>query len=95
MPLWIKHIIEGQDKARFDRAHLLKFGDSSLDFEVVFFVLDADYNVYMDVQQAINLEIMQRFEIEEINFAYPSRTLFFENAGQLSPPGTLKPALHH
>jgi small-conductance mechanosensitive channel len=56
----------------------LKFGESSLDFEVVYYVLDADYNVYMDIQQAVNLEIMERFEKENVEFAYPARTLFFK-----------------
>ena len=35
-----------------------------------------DYNTYMDVQQAINLRIHQRFEEEQIEFAYPTQTLF-------------------
>jgi hypothetical protein len=29
----------------------------------------------MDIQQAINLELMERFEQAEIGFAYPTRTL--------------------
>ena len=30
-----------------------------------------DYNLYMDTQQAINLEILRRFEELKIDFAYP------------------------
>lgn len=53
-----KHI-QAMDKARFDRAHLLQFAERGLEFEVVYYVLSADYNVYMDLQQDINLAIMQ------------------------------------
>jgi hypothetical protein len=33
----------------------------------------------MDTQQAINLELYQRFEAEEIEFAYPTQTLFLKH----------------
>jgi small-conductance mechanosensitive channel len=35
----------------------------------------------MDIQQAINLEIFQRFEQEDIQFAYPTQYLYIENPG--------------
>jgi small-conductance mechanosensitive channel len=85
IPGWIKEMIVTKDKTRFDRAHLLKFGESSLDFEVVYYVLTADYNIYMDIQQAINFEIMERFEKEEIHFASPVRVVFLQNPDALTP----------
>ena len=39
-------------------------------------MLTADYNVYMDTQQAINLEVYRRFDEERIEFAYPTRTVY-------------------
>jgi len=39
-------------------------------------VQSPDYNVYMDVQQSINLALMERFEEEGIEFAYPTQQLF-------------------
>jgi len=51
----------------------------SLNFEVVYFVNNADYNIYMDVQEAINLEIFRRFQQEGIEFAYPTRTILIQN----------------
>jgi small-conductance mechanosensitive channel len=38
-------------------------------------VLSPDYNRYMDTQQAINLDVLQRFQREGIAFAYPTQTL--------------------
>ena len=36
--------------------------DFALIFEVVYYVLSPDYNVYMDVQQYINVRIKEEFE---------------------------------
>lgn len=74
----ISKIIESIDTARFDRAHFHKFGDSSLDFEVVYYVLSGDYNTYMDLQQEINIKIMHLLKKMKVEFAYPTRTLFMQ-----------------
>lgn len=78
IPGMIKAAIDAQDKVRFDRSHFKEFGDFSLNFESVYYVLDPDYALYMSVQQAINLEIHKAFEAEGIEFAYPTQTLFLE-----------------
>lgn len=75
----VSDIIKNEENARLDRVHFKEYGDSSLNFEVVYFVNNADYNIYMDVQEAINLEIFRRFQQEGIEFAYPTRTLFIQN----------------
>ncbi len=72
----LRKIIEEQPKARFDRAHFAAFGSYSLNFEVVCFVSTADYNEYMDVQQAINYRVLEEFEKRGIAFAYPTQTVF-------------------
>ncbi len=64
-----------QYETRFDRAHFKGYGDSALLFEVVYYVLDPDYNKYMDIQQAINLSLLRQFRERGITFAYPTRTL--------------------
>jgi small-conductance mechanosensitive channel len=76
IPGIIREAIEAQDKTRFDRAHFKAYGDFALDFEAVYYVTVPDYNTYMDIQQAINLRIHERFEQEQIEFAYPTQTLF-------------------
>ncbi|MFC6998363.1 mechanosensitive ion channel family protein [Rufibacter roseus] len=76
IPTIVENIIKEQHPVMFDRAHFQKYGDSSLDFEVVYNVLDSDYNKYMDIQQAINFRIFEEFQKQGIEFAYPTRTLF-------------------
>ncbi|WP_372719489.1 mechanosensitive ion channel family protein [Immundisolibacter sp.] len=83
----VREIVEAQSGARFDRAHFKGFGDSSLDFEVVYYVLDPDYGRYMDIQQAINLELLRRFAALGVGFAFPTRTLHIETL----PPPTVAP----
>lgn len=78
IPGMVRSIIEEQDDTRFDRAHFARYGDSALEFEVVYYVVKPDYNIYMDIQQAINLGLYRRFEEEGLEFAYPTRTLYVQ-----------------
>ncbi len=75
IPGIIREAVEAQDKVRFDRSHFQKFGDFSLDFETVYYVLSPDYSTYMDIQQAINLRLFGEFGDRGIEFAYPTQTL--------------------
>jgi len=76
VPETVRAIVEPQPDVRFDRCHFKAFGDFSLDFETVYYILVPDYNVYMDRQQAINLGIMRAFEEQGIEFAFPTQTLY-------------------
>lgn len=76
----IQQAIEAQADARFDRAHFKSFGQSSLEFEAVYYVLKPDYNVFMDVQQAINLQLVRRFAEHDIEFAFPTQTLYLNRS---------------
>ena len=78
IPGIIQAVIEEQEPVRFDRSHFKGFGASSLDFEAVYFVLTPDYTAYMNIQQAINLGILRRFEEKDIGFAFPTRTVIIE-----------------
>jgi small-conductance mechanosensitive channel len=64
-----------QGEVRFDRAHFKGYGESALQFEVVYIVLTPDFNKYMDVQQAINLTLFEQFSKHGIAFAHPTRIL--------------------
>ncbi|MBT8088325.1 MAG: mechanosensitive ion channel family protein, partial [Gammaproteobacteria bacterium] len=76
IPRIVEDILSHQDGARFDRAHFQKFGDFSLLFEIVYYVESSDYTLFMDIQQAINMEIFRRFEEAGIDFAYPTQSIF-------------------
>lgn len=79
IPEMILNILDKNEVKR-DRVHFFSFGDSALIYEIVYHVLSADYNVYMDKQQAINFSIMKEFAKEGIEFAYPTQTLYVNKA---------------
>jgi small-conductance mechanosensitive channel len=76
IPKTVKGIISEISEARFDRAHFNRFDDSALNFDVVYFVETDDYKKYMDIQQRINIEIMEVFEKEGIEMAYPTQVVY-------------------
>ena len=76
IPEMINEIIKSVADVQLDRGHFSKFNDSSLDFEFVYYVLNSDYNFYMECQQSIYFRIVTAFENAGIDFAYPTRTLF-------------------
>lgn len=76
IPGIVREAVEAQENTRFDRSHFKGFGESSLDFETVYYMTVPDYNAYMDVQQAINLALFERFAEAGIEFAFPTRTVY-------------------
>ncbi len=78
IPGMVKEIVEKNENVIFDRGHFANFGDSSLNFEFVYYLLSADYNIFMDTQQRVLLGIYNAFEKEQIEFAYPTQTIFFD-----------------
>lgn len=78
IPAIVKDVVDGVPNARFERAHFQAIGSSSHVFEVAYWVTSPDYGLYMDVQQAINLELVRRFRKKGIAFAYPTQTLFVQ-----------------
>jgi small-conductance mechanosensitive channel len=79
IPKIIARILKDTELADLDRAHFKQFGDFSLDFEVVYFIKTGDYNKYMDIQQHINYGILEEFEKEKIEMAYPTQKIFYIN----------------
>jgi small-conductance mechanosensitive channel len=84
IPELLKSIIKNQKMAEFDRAHFASYGDYSLNFEIVYYVLSSDYNNYMDIQQRINFDIFEEFEKRGIEFAFPTQSLLVKEQKQTS-----------
>lgn len=82
IPGWVQEAIESKKHTRFDRAHFTGFGESSLDFEAVFYMQVPDFARYRDVQQQINIALYRKFEQEGVEFAFPTQTIHVESAGE-------------
>jgi len=76
IPKIVREIIETHNDVRFDRGHFATYGDFSLNFEFVYFIIGSEYVKYMETQQSINMKIYREFENRGIEFAYPTQTLF-------------------
>jgi small-conductance mechanosensitive channel len=75
------------EKTTFDRAHFTSYGDYSLNFRIVYYILSNDYNTYRDIHQEVNFRIKEEFEKREIEFAFPTQTVYY-NAENKDPDNT-------
>ena len=82
IPDLIREAFKPEEKATVDRVHFARYGNFSLDFEIVYYVENPDYAFYMDIQQRVNLRIFESFAQHGIEFAYPTQTLYINNMGQ-------------
>jgi small-conductance mechanosensitive channel len=82
IPKMLEAIVKKQKKAEFLRAHLKTFKESSILFELRYQIKGNDYTVYMDIQQAVNLAVIDAFEKEGIEFAFPTQTIHIEGEGK-------------
>ncbi len=64
------------DPERPPRVYFSDFNDWSLNIYMSYWVKPADYWLYHQVNEQVNFEIMKRFEAEQIEFAFPSQTLY-------------------
>ncbi len=64
------------DSDKPPRVYFSDFNDWSLNIYMSYWVKPPDYWLYHQVNERVNLEIMKRFEAEEIEFAFPSQTLY-------------------
>lgn len=71
----VQRLVEAQPQLEFDRAHFKAFGQSALEFEVVYIVKDPGFNLYMDLQQTLNLGLMRELAAMGVKFALPARTV--------------------
>jgi len=62
------------------RVYFSDFNDCSLNIYMSYWVQPADYWGYQEVNEKVNFAIMKGFEAEDIEFAFPSRTLYMKNA---------------
>jgi len=86
VPDIVRRIVSANDKLRFDRAHLRALGESSLDYEVVYSVVEADYQLHMDQQQRLILELMRELDGLGVQFAFPRRSVHLTDERAPAPP---------
>ena len=76
-------MIQNHPNADLVRGHLLELADFSYKYEFTYYVTDADYTVYLDVQQDFNFGILDILEENDIKLAYPTQKLSINNLEEL------------
>ncbi len=79
----IREILAGVEEANRDpekppRVYFNEFNDWSLNVYMTYWVKPADFWLFYEINQRVNLEMMRRFEAEGIEFAFPSQTLYLK-----------------
>jgi len=77
----IKEVLAGvpeinTDPDRPSRVYFSDFNDWSLNVYMSYWVKPPDYWLCQEVNERVNFEIMKRFEAEQIEFAFPTQTLY-------------------
>jgi small-conductance mechanosensitive channel len=75
IPKIIEEIVKKEKDATFGRVRFTTFGDFALIFEVLYHINESDFDLYLEVQERINLGIYEEFEKNKIEFAFPTQTL--------------------
>lgn len=73
LPKVLEGIVREQETARFERCHLKTLGDSSLNYELSYFVRQPSVNPLLDLQQTVNFRILEECRRLGIEFAYPTQ----------------------
>lgn len=75
LPALLRGCVDARDEVRFDRANLVNFAESWFDFEVVYYMLSADYNEFARVHEQILLDVLRRTRAAGYRLASPARTI--------------------
>jgi small-conductance mechanosensitive channel len=75
----IQHIDQASNSV-----HLIKFADSSLNFDVSFEVIGKDYAQFLDTQQEALFKIFKKLTDEGVEFAYPTQVSYNKDGASSS-----------
>lgn len=78
IPQIVTGIIENTELAELFLVRFTELGDFSLKFMIIYYVKVADWEKYLETQEKINFAIMEAFEKEGIEFAFPTETIYLE-----------------
>lgn len=95
VPTAVAEFIARHEKVRFDRAHLAKYTQDYIEWEIIYTILDADYDLFMDTQQAVILASMQMFADLGISTAPRAQQLLLQDAADHGAPGMPHDRVRH
>lgn len=86
LPDLLRDLINSFPQCSFDRACMLSFGSSNLQFQILYFVGEQRGGIreFMMTRSRVNMAILEKFAQEGISMAYPTEHVLFTN---LDKPG--------
>jgi len=84
VPSLAKGAVESRKSCTFVRCSILRFGDSSIDFELLYDSRSVDVNKVAADRTAVALAVLRTLAEHKIDFAYPTQTTFTS-----APDGTM------
>lgn len=78
IPHIVESIIDPMDQVSLSRCHLVKLGDSGLEYECVYNINSSDYLVFSHLRQEILLALHSALQKEKIALTYPTQTIVVE-----------------
>lgn len=79
IPKLVESIIRKHSSVVFERCHFKGIGNYVYNFEAVYWIDTPDMQVYLDVQQEINLDIVASFTEQGIQFANPAASVVIKS----------------
>ena len=78
VPEIVAQIVKDVPAVDFDFCGMQGFGPSSLDYSLVFYSLNPDFNRSMAARSRVLLALFRGLQDHGLEFAYPTQTLFIE-----------------
>ena len=75
----IEEAVKKAENTHFEFAHFTKFMDSSLNIETAYWIKDLTNNQIFSTQERVNLNILESFNKNGIDFAYPTQRQYFDS----------------
>lgn len=88
LPEMLRDLINAIPQCSFDRACLLEFGNSNLQFQILYFVSEQRGGIrdFMLTRSQVNMAILDKFAEQNISMAYPTEHVLFTNMDKPAQP---------
>ncbi|MDE2119657.1 MAG: mechanosensitive ion channel [Betaproteobacteria bacterium] len=87
LPRVLREIVQALPDVRFERAHLKDIEPEGLRFEIVYWICQPDYTLYMNTRHAINLALLRALRARSVRLAQPVREIVLQRSNEMRPHG--------
>ncbi|MEO6077793.1 MAG: mechanosensitive ion channel family protein [Candidatus Andersenbacteria bacterium] len=75
IPGWLEQSVDDAPHARYGNSYLKTLGPSAIMFELVYFIDDSDYGIYLRAKQQIILNTVRLFASHKVSLVAPGQTI--------------------